>query len=113
MSQITSHILDTAKGQPAQGIQVSLYKVSDQSISKIGSDMTNEDGRSKALLPESTTLEGGIYKVVFDLAPYYEKNGLKPFYPIAEISFSVEAGGEHYHIPLLLSPYGYTTYRGS
>ncbi|WP_199611084.1 hydroxyisourate hydrolase [Flocculibacter collagenilyticus] len=113
MSQITSHVLDTNHGCPAKGIDVSVYKFHKEGWDKIGSDTTNQDGRTPNLLNEGVTLEGGIYRVHFATLGYFEHLDIPCFYPYVDIVFSIANSDDHYHIPLLLSPFGYTTYRGS
>jgi len=112
MSQITSHVLDTAKGKPAEGISLTLYHIVKGESKIIGSDTTNNDGRSVKLLSKNHKMEAGIYRLHFDLENYFGTDS-KAFYPFADITFRVKDAAEHYHIPLLLSPFGYTTYRGS
>jgi 5-hydroxyisourate hydrolase len=105
MSGLSTHILDTTNGRPAAGIKVSLHK-SDVCLS---SYVTNENGRITALLPIATPLEAGTYRLVFDVASYFPKT----FFPEVVIVFNVADPDVHYHVPLLLSPFGYSTYRGS
>ena len=117
MSQLTTHILDTTKGKPATGVTVFLYQQdpSDPVTAgwrQIAIGTTNDDGRIPELLQEEAVLEAGIYKLRFETKEYFEKQGSQSFYPFVEISFSI-TGGEHYHVPLLLNPFGYSTYRGS
>jgi len=113
MSQITTHILDISKGQPAAGIAVSLEKSEEQSQwTKIGSGVTNTDGRVSDLLNVEEVLSPGVYRLVFDTQEYFKSNGQQGFYPFVSIVFQTK-DSSHYHIPLLLSPYGYSTYRGS
>ena len=109
MSQITTHILDTSKGKPVPGVAIILY---DSSNLELARGQTNEDGRIKDLIPEGKILQKGIYKLRFETRVYFEKEGIKTFYPFVEIVFDVQSS-EHYHVPLLLNPFGYTTYRGS
>jgi len=113
MSPITTHVLDTSLGCPAAGITVVLYRV-DQSGSTagIGRGVTNADGRVTDLLSADETLSG-VYRIAFDTASYFAQRGCKAFYPQIEIFFATEPGEAHYHVPLLLSPFGYSTYRGS
>jgi 5-hydroxyisourate hydrolase len=106
MSQITTHVLDTARGRPAAGIAVRL----EHGEELLGSGRTDEDGRLRDLLAEGATLAAGEYRLVFETGAYL---GDKGFYPRVAIDFRVAGGGEHYHVPLLLSPFGYSTYRGS
>ncbi len=118
MTQITSHILDTSQGKPAADVSVSLMQQNDDGWLVLGSASTNDDGRiSDFLGAESTkpndTLPGGIYKLTFQLKGYFERSGIDAFYPYAEVVFQINGDGQHYHVPLLLNPYGYSTYRGS
>jgi 5-hydroxyisourate hydrolase len=113
MSQITTHILDTALGSPAPGVPVTLsHRVSGEWVD-VGSGRTNKDGRVADLCPEDTTLQPGTYRMHFAVSHYFDANNTSIFYPWAEVVFNIEGDGQHYHIPLLLSPFGYSTYRGS
>lgn len=112
MSRITTHILDTSSGIPADGVEAVLYQKSGAGWKEIASGVTNSNGRISDLLPDSIELEDDIYKMKFETGKYFDKKGLDNFYPYVEIIFRI-SGGSHYHIPLLISPYGYTTYRGS
>ncbi len=111
MSQITTHILDTAKGKPAAGVTIELYAHESNWI-EIAKGVTNKDGRIGDLLPLETVLPKGMYKMKFLTKDYFDAYSVETFYPFVEIIFSITAA-EHYHIPLLLNPFGYTTYRGS
>lgn len=113
MSQITTHILDTARGLPAAGVQLSLAALRDHEWETLASGETNADGRVPNLLPAQRILPAGTYRMHFATAAYFELLGDTVFYPWAEIVFNVPDGGAHYHIPLLLAPFGYSTYRGS
>jgi len=110
MSQITSHILDTTKGKPAQGITAILYHGGNDAWTEISRGITNPDGRITALAGDP--LQYGIYKIRFETKDYFDKALIPTFYPYVEIIFEINSG-EHYHIPLLLNPFGYSTYRGS
>ncbi len=112
-SQITTHVLDTAVGKPAQGIDLTLSHLIGDSWELLGGGTTNSDGRVADLLPDKVVLEAGRYKVLFVTEAYFQNQQVKAFYPYAEIVFDIEGDGQHYHIPLLLSPFGYSTYRGS
>ena len=112
MSQITTHILDTTKGKPVPGVRISLYEGANDEWTEISWGITNADGRITDLLKSSETLQRGIYKLRFETKDYFDKNQVTTFYPCIEIIFDVTSD-EHYHIPLLLNPFGYTTYRGS
>lgn len=112
MSQLTTHILDTTKGKPAQGVSIILYQQENNSWRELVKGITNADGRIPNLLQKETILEAGIYKMKFEVMAYFESAGISSFYPFVEIVFAITTK-EHYHIPLLLSPFGYSTYRGS
>ncbi len=113
MSQITTHILDTAKGCPAEGVSLALAVMKGDQWETLAEGVTNHDGRVEGLVQTDTELPAGRYRMRFELEPYFAAEGGPLFYPRADIEFMVAAGGEHYHIPLLLSPFGYSTYRGS
>jgi 5-hydroxyisourate hydrolase len=110
---ISTHILDTALGRPAAGVSVMLYFVKDGEFVPVGLGSTDKDGRCGALLAAPHSLEAGLYKMVFSTGDYYERIGKQGLYPVVEITFEVREGETHYHIPLLLTPNSYTTYRGS
>lgn len=105
MNKLSTHVLDTSRGKPAVAIPVRLYQ-SDRLISSLATDT---DGRCQNLLPNGMSLDSGVYRIVFDVSAYFP-DGL---YPEIAIMFKLSAEAGHYHIPLLLSPFGYTTYRGS
>ena len=114
MSPITTHVLDTAIGRPAQGIEIILdQKGTGESWTELGRGATNADGRLPSLLPDATVLAAGIYRLRFLTDPYYANCGVRGFYPEVAVMFRIETNGGHYHVPLLLSPFGYSTYRGS
>lgn len=112
MSQITTHILDTSIGKPAKNIQIVLEKFSNNSWTEIGRGKTNDDGRLPGLLDSSVVLELGNYRLIFDTDSYYKQQNLFGLYPEVTIVFTVTEN-KHFHIPLLLNPFGYSTYRGS
>ena len=109
---ITSHILDTTKGTPAAGVTIILYRGGNDEWNEIARGVTNEDGRTKDLLSSDFNLQTGIYKMRFETKDYFDKTSTATFYPYVEIVFDLQAL-KHYHIPLLLNPFGYSTYRGS
>ncbi|XP_066954478.1 5-hydroxyisourate hydrolase [Macrobrachium rosenbergii] len=109
---ITCHVLDTATGKPASSMKLSLHKQTDAGWEELVSKVTNGDGRAGQFLSQEAFTKG-IYKMHFDTADYFKQQNTKGFYPYVEIVFEIEQPAEHYHIPLLLSPYGYSTYRGS
>lgn len=113
MSQITTHILDTSLGKPAAGVPVRLERpVSGYDWEIIASGITNSDGRIPNLLPTAAPLKPGTYRLVFEIEDYFTDLGQESFYPFIPIAFDV-TDESHYHVPLLLSPFGYSTYRGS
>lgn len=113
MSQITTHVLNTATGRPAAGVALRLEQKNDQdNWQTLAHGTTNADGRVADLLPKDTLVEPGEYKMVFETGPWFEAQNIATFYPLVEIRFYVRDAA-HHHIPLLLSPFGYTTYRGS
>ncbi len=113
MSHLTTHVLDTATGKPAAGIEVKLkVLVGGKSWTPIASGVTNNDGRIPNLLPDERVLEPSVYKLVFETQEYFERLGSTTFYPFVPVIFEI-TDQSHYHVPLLLSPYGYSTYRGS
>jgi len=112
MSQITTHILDTTKGKPAADVDIVLYRHLASGWDDIARGTTNKDGRVANLLPDEMLLPVGIYKLKFEITPYFQRLGMNAFYPFVEIVFEVNSE-EHYHVPLLLNPFGYSTYRGS
>ncbi|MCA9582635.1 MAG: hydroxyisourate hydrolase [Myxococcales bacterium] len=111
-SPITTHVLDTALGKPAAGMSVLLEQLHDDHFHDVGEGVTNDDGRVLDLM-EPGSLEEGMYRLSFDVESYFERLGVASFYPLVTIDFEVTNAEEHYHVPLLLSPYGYSTYRGS
>ncbi len=113
MSQITTHVLDTAKGHPAAGIPISLFHLDKGNWIEISQGVTNQDGRIADLLADGITLAAGRYRMRFMLEGYFSSQDQPSFYPQVDIECNLSGAGDHYHIPLLISPFGYTTYRGS
>ena len=112
MSRLTTHILDTTRGKPAAGVTTILFQRHDDQWVEIARRVTNSDGRIPDLLRKDTSLKPGTYKMHFDTKAYFDQQDVATFYPYVEIVFDITSA-EHYHIPLLLSPFGYSTYRGS
>jgi 5-hydroxyisourate hydrolase len=113
--KLTTHVLDTAHGCPGKGIAVRLY---DDDTDKLLVDTTtNADGRCDKPLLEGKTMAAGLYRLEFDTAPYFRARGVKlpdpAFLDVVTICFGIADAKAHYHVPLLVSPYGYSTYRGS
>ncbi len=114
MSGITSHVLDTSLGTPADGLRIVLERRSNTNKWTVLGDLeTNADGRVPGLFPETTRLEADSYRITFHTGTYFRKTGRPVFYPVVHVHFEITNTTEHYHIPLLLSPFGYSTYRGS
>ena len=111
---ITTHVLDTARGKPVVGMYVALEEaVGLAEWREVGCGVTDADGRLRTLVPGGITLAPGMYRLKFDTRGYFEAQGTDGFYPSVVVVFETSANEAHYHVPLLLSPYGYTTYRGS
>ena len=114
MSTISTHVLDTALGRPAVGVNVVLERTDDNhSWQLIGRGPTDVDGRLRSLTTESGSAPPGVYRLTFDTGAYFALHGIRSFYPQVIVTFEVLPGEAHYHVPLLLSPFGYSTYRGS
>ena len=108
MSRITTHVLDTAQGRPAAGVTVTLERGPDWT--PVGNGRTGDDGRLADL---GAAEDAGRYRLRFDTGAYFEAAGRSAFFPEVTVEFTVEHPDEHHHVPLLLSPFGYSTYRGS
>ena len=106
MSAVTTHVLDAALGRPAAGIAVRL-----EGAEPIAAGVTDEDGRVGSLGPE--VLAPGDYRLTFDTGAYFAARGTASFYPLVQITFRIADPAQHHHVPLLLSPFAYSTYRGS
>lgn len=113
VSPITTHILDTARGCPAAGVPVSIEIDRNGQFEVLSKGSTNNDGRIMDLLPSDKPLEAGRYRMRFETGTYFSETNVQGFYPYVEVVFEIKAPGEHYHVPLLLSPFGFSTYRGS
>ena len=109
---ITTHVLDTSLGKPGRGIAIDLERLDGAAWSAIGSGVTDDDGRLRTLTPEGPVAPA-TYRIRFLTGPYLAAQGVQGFFPVVEIQFVVGDGTAHYHVPLLLSPFGYSTYRGS
>ena len=113
MSAITTHVLDTARGRPAAGIHVDLEMRGDDSWWHIARAVTDADGRIRSLIADAVPLDAGVYRLTYETEQYFQASNRAAFYPRVIVEFSVTSGESHYHVPLLLSPFGYTTYRGT
>ena len=110
---ISTHILDTSLGRPAAGIRVQLESREGDSWRVVSSGEANADGRVPNLVPEGAAIAPGEFRLTFETRRYFAASSIATLYPTVSIVFEVAAGQAHYHVPLLLSPFGYTTYRGS
>ncbi len=112
MSAITTHVLDVSRGQPARGIAVILERVGSPQSTMLARATTDADGRVRAFSP-TPSLQVGGYRLTFEVGAYFAANGVEAFYPRVVVEFELRDAAQHYHVPLLLSPFGYSTYRGS
>jgi 5-hydroxyisourate hydrolase len=108
---LTTHVLDTSTGAPAEGVAIVLYAVDGATRTALGRASTNADGRTDE--PLSEALAFGLYELTFVVAPYFAARSVATFYDEITIRFRIDAGARHYHVPLLLAPWGYSTYRGT
>ena len=115
--RLTTHVLDTALGKPAAGVKIALYRISGQSHRKIAEVVTNADGRTDAPMLADDKLAAGSYELVFFAGDYLRQTGQATgevlFLDQIPIRFGIPDAGQHYHVPLLISPFAYSTYRGS
>lgn len=109
---ISTHVLDTARGRPAAGLKITLERQAGEAWLAVGGGLTDDDGRVEGLLGGGT-LDAGIWRMSFETGAWFEAEGIDGFYPVARVVFRVTAPDQHHHVPLLLSPFGYSTYRGS
>jgi 5-hydroxyisourate hydrolase len=114
MNRISTHVLDTVRGKPAPAVPVRLdFRDASGDWRRVASSETDTDGRCAQLLPAEETLISGFYRITFDTEAYFTAHGVRGLYPLVQITFHARGGESDFHIPLLLSPNGYTTYRGS
>jgi len=114
-SPITTHVLDISRGCPASGVVVALemQNASTAGWKKLAIGTTNADGRIADLLPDGFNLQKGEYRLTFETGQYFRSLGAQSFYPLVSVIFEIHDPSQHFHVPLLLSPFGYSTYRGS
>ncbi|MYM26618.1 hydroxyisourate hydrolase [Duganella sp. FT135W] len=110
---LSVHVLDLQTGQPSAGVRVTLEQRSGDQWRALAAGITNEQGRVSALYPEDSSMAAGDYRIVFETGEHYARLGKQTFFPRIPVEFKVDGKEPHYHIPLLLSPYGYSTYRGN
>lgn len=117
MGRLTTHVLDTSAGRPAAGIAIALWRLEPGDRVRLANIATNSDGRCDAPLLEGDAFGAGRYELVFAAGAYFRSRGVAlpdpPFLDDVTIRFGIASPDEHYHVPLLISPYGYSTYRGS
>jgi 5-hydroxyisourate hydrolase len=114
MSGITTHVLDTARGAPAAGVPVVLEVWSGEDGWRVlGSATTDDDGRARRLPSGDAAIDEGTYRLTFDVQTYFRAQSVAAFFPEVAVVFTVRDPAQHHHVPLLLSPFGYSTYRGS
>lgn len=115
--RLTTHVLDIASGRPAAGLRIELSRIEGPSTRLLRTMTTNDDGRCDAALLEGAELKPGIYELAFHVGDHFRKYGLDlpdpAFLDTVPIRFGIAAGDQHYHVPLLIAPYAYSTYRGS
>lgn len=114
---LTTHVLDTARGCPARSLQIVLYRITGESRTQIAEARTNADGRTDAPILPQEAFQPGVYELEFHAGAYLQRYGSNPqelgFLDVIPIRFGMSEADSHYHVPLLLSPFGYSTYRGS
>ncbi|GAB4223953.1 MAG: hydroxyisourate hydrolase [Kiloniellaceae bacterium] len=115
--KLTTHVLDTAGGRPATGVRVEVFRLSGETRDRLSTVETNADGRCDAPLLQGADFAAGTYELVFHVAAYFRGAGVSlpepAFLDVVPIRFGIAEAGQHYHVPLLISPFGYSTYRGS
>jgi len=109
---ITTHVLDTSIGRPGKNIAIELERIEHGTWKLVGGGVTDDDGRLRTLTPQGP-VEAGTYRIRFQTGAYFTAQSTPGFFPVVEIQFTVIDGAQHYHVPLLLNPYGFSTYRGS
>lgn len=117
MGRLTTHVLDAAHGCPGSAIKVELYRVQGAELTLVASALTNSDGRCDVPLLQGDDYRTGVYQLQFNAGDYYRARSLElpsqAFLDVVVLRFGIDAGQDHYHVPLLISPYSYSTYRGS
>ena len=114
MATLSTHVLDTSRGRPAGGITISLERLNaGEGWTPLSEAATDDDGRVKQFVLAEPNLGPGTYRLVFSVEKYFKELNQQTFYPEVSVAFLIEPGAEHYHVPLLINPFGYSTYRGS
>jgi 5-hydroxyisourate hydrolase len=111
---VSTHVLDTARGRPAAGLRI-LFETAtaEGGWDRVGAATTDDDGRAPDLIPEDTFVDTGVHRMTFETGDWFAQRGVPAFYPRVRVEFEVTDANQHHHVPLLLSPFGYSTYRGS
>lgn len=112
-SPLTTHVLDTSRGEPAHGLALTVYRLNGDDEVVVSNGACDSNGRVSSLVCDQSMWDTGLYKIRFNTADYFTSKGDECFYPYCDITFIVKDIKAHYHVPLLISPFGYTTYRGS
>ena len=110
---ITTHILDITSGRPAGGVHVVLMRMEDGHRIRAGAGITDSDGRLKDIVSDKSALQAGVFELTFETGTYFVHHGMQPFHPRILVTVEITDPEQNYHVPLLISPFGYTTYRGS
>jgi 5-hydroxyisourate hydrolase len=110
---ISTHVLDLSVGKPASGVRVSLARVDNTERAQVASGITDADGRLKDLLPKGGRVDAGVFELTFETGTYFRGRGVEAFHPRVTVVVEITDPAQHYHVPLLVSPFGFTTYRGS
>jgi 5-hydroxyisourate hydrolase len=114
MATLSTHVLDTSQGRPASGITICLERLNaGEGWTPLAEAVTDDDGRVKQFVLAEPNLGPGTYRLVFSVEKYFKELNQQTFYPEVTVAFLIEPGAEHSHVPLLISPFGYSTYRGS
>jgi 5-hydroxyisourate hydrolase len=111
---VSTHVLDTARGRPAEGLRIVFEAAAaDGAWEPVGAATTDADGRAPDLLDDDTFVPAGVYRMTFETGAWFGGRGVTTFYPRVRVEFEITDAHQHHHVPLLLSPFGYSTYRGS
>jgi 5-hydroxyisourate hydrolase len=113
MSRLSTHVLDTSVGLPARGVAVALDRLVDEAWTPVARGVTDDDGRLRLVDDDRTGLDDGTYRLTFDTGAYFARTQTATFFPSVTLTFAIAGAPAHQHVPLLLSPFAYSTYRGS
>jgi 5-hydroxyisourate hydrolase len=110
---ISTHVLDVSIGRPATGMRVTVARIEDSGRPTIAADVTDADGRVRELVPDLALVRGGVFELTFETGAYFSARGVAHFHPRVTVTIEIDDPRQSHHVPLLVSPFGYTTYRGS